>query len=199
MPGPRSATGGGDLEVSADAAMKSSGVGLRATIDDTDGLYVQDDTPQDESRYRARFYLDPSGFDPGEAQAHRRMRVFIAFSELPTRRVAAVVLRRLGGAYSLMARARRDDNTQADTGFFDITAGPHVVEIDLARATGPDALDGSLELWIDGAPVAQQVDLDNSLGEVDFVRMGALSVKTGANGTIDWDEFESRRRTYVGP
>ena len=61
--------------------MKSSGVGLRATIDDTDGLYVQDDTPQDEARYRARFYLDPSGFDPGEAQAHRRTRVFIAFSE----------------------------------------------------------------------------------------------------------------------
>ena len=98
-----------------------------------------------------------------------------------------------------MARARRDDNTQADTGFFDITAGPHVVEIDLARAT---ARTRSTARWSSGSTAssrAQQAGLDNSLGEVDFVRMGALSVKGGASGTIDWDEFESRRRTYVGP
>jgi hypothetical protein len=29
--------------------------------------------------------------------------------------------------------------------------------------------------------------------------MGALSLKTGANGTLYWDEFESRRESYIGP
>jgi hypothetical protein len=29
--------------------------------------------------------------------------------------------------------------------------------------------------------------------------MGALSVKTGAFGSMYWDEFESRRRTEIGP
>ena len=41
--------------------------------------------------------------------------------------------------------------------------------------------------------------LDNHLAEVDFVRLGALSVKAGASGTIYWDEFVSRRLTLIGP
>jgi hypothetical protein len=34
---------------------------------------------------------------------------------------------------------------------------------------------------------------------VGYVRMGALGLKTGAHGTVQFDEFESRRTTYVGP
>jgi hypothetical protein len=193
------ATDGGDLGASVLAGMKSTGVGLRGLVDDTAGLYVQDDSPDHERRYRARFYLDPNGFDPGEALAHRRTRTFIAFSEAPTRRVAAIVLRRLGGVYSLMGRARLDDNSQADTGFFTIADGPHAVEIDLVSAGAPDALNGSFELWIDGVSRIKLTGLDNSLAAVDFVRMGALSVKAGANGALFWDEFESHRKSPIGP
>jgi hypothetical protein len=193
------ATDGGDLATSAGAALRGTLVGLQADVDDTAGLYVQDDLPRDEKRYRARFHLDPNGFDPGESANHRRTRTLIAFSEGPNRRVAAVVLRRLGGAYSLMARSRLDDNTQVNTAFFPVSDGPHAVEIDLVAAAGPASLDGSLELWIDGVSMAQLTGLDNSLGEVDFVRMGALSVKVGAAGTLYFDEFESRRLTPIGP
>jgi hypothetical protein len=193
-----SATDGGDLAVSALAAMKLTTFGIRAQVDDTAGLYVQDDTPNDANRYRARFYFDPNGFDPGEALGHRRTRIFIAFEDGP-RRLAAVVLRRIGGVYSLMVRARQDDNSQADTPFIPITDAPHVVEFDWRRATGPNTLDGRLELWIDGTSVATLTGLDNSISAVDFVRMGALSVKAGASGTLYWDEFESRRVSYIGP
>ena len=41
--------------------------------------------------------------------------------------------------------------------------------------------------------------LDNSISSVDSVRLGALSVKAGASGTIQWDEFESRRLNGIGP
>ena len=44
----------------------------------------------------------------------------------------------------------------------------------------------------------QLTGLDNSLAEVDFARLGALSVKTGAGGTLFFDDFESRRQSYVG-
>ena len=37
------------------------------------------------------------------------------------------------------------------------------------------------------------------MAAVDFVRLGALSVKPGANGTMYWDEFESRRQEEIGP
>jgi phosphoheptose isomerase len=192
-------TDGGDLSASALAAMKFTTVGLQGLVDDTAGLFVQDDTPDDENRYRARFYFDPNGFDPGESQVHLRTRIFIAFEEAPTRRLAAVVLRRQAGVYALMGRARLDDNSQENTGFVTISDGPHFVEIDWQRSSGPDALDGSFAMWIDGMAVPPRTGLDNSISSVDFVRVGALSVKSGAGGTMYWDEFESRRATYIGP
>ena len=192
-------TDGGDLAVSSAAALDFTVAGLQAQVDDTAGLFVQDDTPEDEARYRVRFHLDPNGFDPGEAENHRRTRVFIAFSESPMRRVAAVVLRRLGGAYAVLGRARLDDNSQADTGFFAISDAPLVIEFDLTPASGPGAEDGSFELRIDGLTQTVLTGLDNSLAGVDLARMGALSVKTGAAGTLYWDAFESWRTGFTVP
>jgi hypothetical protein len=190
--------GGGDVGLSAAAAMGGTTVGMQTVVNDTAGVYVQDNSPADESRYRARFYLDPNGFDPGEAQNRFRTRTLIAFTEAPTRRVAAVVLRRIGGVYTVMARARRDDNSQANTGFFAFANAPQTIEIELVRATDPDADDGALELWIDGTSMIRLTGLDNSLAEVDFARLGALSVKPGASGTLYFDQFHSRRQSYIG-
>jgi hypothetical protein len=195
----RSVTDGGDLGVTTAAAMKFTAAGLRGTVDDTAGIYVEDGSPTDEGRYRARFYFDPNGFDPGEAQQRFRTRIFVAFSEAPARRVAALVLRRQGGVYSIRGRARLDDGSQSDTPFILIDDGPHVIELDLVVATGPDANDGHFSLLLDGAFVGGERGLDNSLAAVDFVRLGALSVKPGANGTLYWDEFESRRQGEIGP
>jgi hypothetical protein len=192
-------TDGGDLDISPAAGLNSTAQGLHAVVNDTRGLFVQDDAPLGEHRYRARFYFDSNGFDPGEVQNRSRTRMFIAFAEAPARRLAAVVLRRVAGVYSVMARARLDDNSQANTPFIPISDGPHFVEIDWRQSSAPDALDGTLEVWIDGVSVATLTGLDNSLGSVDFARLGALSVKAGANGTLYFDEFESRRATYIGP
>ena len=182
-----SATGGTDLSVTAPAALEGS-LGLQALVDDTTGLYVQDDRPADENVYRARFRFDPNGFDPGEAQGRFRTRIFIAFEEAPTRRLLAIVLRRIGGQFSLMGRARLDDNTQANTGFVPIADAPHVVGLEWRRASGPGANDGRFQLSIDGVPTTLSA-LDNDRSAVDFARMGALSVKIGAAGTLFWDDF----------
>ena len=193
-----SATDGGDLSVGPAAGI-SGGMGLQALVDDTAGLWVQDDAPNDERRYRARIGLRPNGFDPGESAGAFRTRFFILFDGPPQRRLAALVLRRLNGQYAVMARVRRDDGTQADTGFFDITDAPHTIQIDWRRASAAGANDGRLDLWIDGAHRATVSGLDNDGGGVDFVRLGALSVKGGASGTLHFDGFESRRRTYILP
>jgi hypothetical protein len=192
------ATGGGDLSVSPAAALVGT-QGLQAVVDDTAGLFVQDDSPDDEGRYRARFWLDPNGFDPGESAGKRRTRVLLAFQDAPTRRLMAVVLRRISGQYALMGRARRDDNSQANTGFFAITDAPHAVEVAWSQSSTPDANDGTLEMWIDGALVSSLTGLDNHASGIDFVRLGALSVKTTAAGTLFFDAFDSRRASYVGP
>ena len=194
-----SQTDAGDFAASAGAAMASTAFGAGALVDDQAGLYVQDDSPASETRYRARFYLDPTGFDPGEASGNLRTRMFLAFADAPLKRLVQVVLRRMGGEYSVAARVRLDDDTLADTPFSAISAAPHTIELDWVRSSRPTANDGTLELWIDGASVATLSGLDNDSRVVDFVRLGALSVKAGASGTLRFDEFESRRRTYVGP
>jgi hypothetical protein len=43
-------------------------------------------------------------------------------------------------------------------------------------------------------PVPALTGLDNDERGVDSARLGAISVKTGATGTLDFDEFLSRRR-----
>jgi hypothetical protein len=108
------------------------------------------------------------------------------------------VLKRQGGAYSIEGRCRLDSGAQADTGFFAISDGPHAVEIDWKRSSSAVANDGTFELWIDGVSRSQLTGLDNSVSSVDFVRMGALSVKAGATGTLYWDEFVSRRINAIG-
>jgi hypothetical protein len=181
---------GGDLAVTAGAAL-TGGFGLQATVNDTAGLYVQDNSPADDGHYRASFRFDPHTFDPGEAQAHFRTRIFIGFEEGP-RRLFAVVLRRIGGQYALMGRARRDDNSQANTGFVPISAAVHTIHVYWKRSSGPDASDGIFEMSVDGVP-STLAGLDNSVSSVDFARLGALSVKAGAGGILYWDEFASFR------
>ena len=172
---------------------------LVAWVSAPGGSYVQDDTPGDEPEYHARFYFDPNGFDPGEDEGHLRTRLFLGFQGAPSRRLMAVVLRRQGGAYSLRGRARLDDNSQADTAFVPITDEPHAVEVAWRRSSGPDATDGWFEMWIDGESAGRLSGLDNGAGGVDFVRLGALSVKSGASGSMYFDQFDSRREGSIGP
>jgi hypothetical protein len=191
-------TDGGDLSVTPGAALVGTG-GLQGVVDDTTGIYVQDDTPNDEVAYRARFRIKPNGFDPGESRGQRRTRVFIGFEENPSRRLFAVVLRRLNGQYALMGRVRLDAGVQTDTGFFDISDAPHAVEVRWIRSSTPSSNDGRFEFYVDGTLRSTLTGLDNNQSAVDFARLGALSVKGGAAGTLFWDSFESRRLRYIGP
>jgi uncharacterized repeat protein (TIGR01451 family) len=192
-------SGDGDLGVTGAAALGGTTAGLQAVIDDTASLHVEDHTPADETRYRARFYFDPNGFDPGTAQGHFRTRILLALEDGPTRRLVAIVLRLLEGQYAIRARVRQDDGTVTDTPFVAISDAPHSVEFDWLRASGESANDGSLQLWIDDTWVAELTGLDTDAHTVDTARLGALSVKSGAAGTLFFDQFESRRLGYIGP
>jgi glucose/arabinose dehydrogenase len=194
------ATDGGDLTVTMAAALGGTGQGLEANVNDTRPLFVRDDTPNDENRYRARFHFDPNGFDPGESVGRLRVRLFLAFEEWPVqRRLVTLVLRRSLGVYALSARVRLDDGTTADTPFVEIADAPHVVEFDWRRSTSPSTPNGAFTLRLDGAVVGTLSALDNDLRAVDFARLGAMAVKPGAAGTLYLDEFVSYREGPAGP
>jgi len=191
------ATDGDDLGVSAGAALKGSTLGIEAFVDDVAPIFVQDDSPNGEGLYRARFYFDPNGFDPGEAQDHLRTRLFIGFDALG-RRAFALVLRRREGLYSVMARVRLDNGGRAETAFVPITNSEHVLEVTWRRSTAPGANNGLFVLSVDTNPQILS-SLDTDEGTIERVRLGALSAKAGANGSLFYDEFVSRRQDPIGP
>jgi hypothetical protein len=197
---------GGDLAVTM-PGLNGTPYGVKTTItpfDDRTPLYLQDDTPADDTWYRFRFMFDPKNFDPGVAQAHFRARIFLAFGVVPgppaqNRRLIAVVLQRqANGLYRVQVRALQDDNSRADTGFFPITAAPHTIEVAWQRATSPDMSDGTLHLWLDGVLVRTLTGLSNNRAGIEFVRLGLTSLKGGVDGMACFDEFVSRRHTYIG-
>jgi hypothetical protein len=193
-------TDGTDLDVTAAGAMAGTTEGIRALVDDTNPIFVQDDSPLAENRYRARFYFDPNGFDPGEANGRFRVRMFIAFDG-SNRRLITLVLRRIGGNYSVMGRVRLSDGTRAQTPFVPISNDAHFIEFDWRRATTPDALNGVFRMQLDDDPTTLQnlFNLDNDASAVESARLGALTIKPGASGTLFYDQFESRRIQGIGP
>lgn len=187
---------GSGLATSTTAAM-SGARGLRAIIDSQTKRFVQDESPDAESRYRARFWFGPNGFTPGTDT--QRVVILQAFSRTPERKkLVQMMVRRTSGQYRLMAKVRLDDGTSATTPWLAFSDAPHAIEIDWQRASSAVSGDGRFELWIDGTSVATLTGLDNATYFLDFVRLGAVGLRPTTTGTIYFDGFVSRRTTYIG-
>jgi hypothetical protein len=57
---------------------------------------------------------------------------------------------------------------------------------------------GSLTLWLDDIQKQSLTFVDNDTRALTDVRPGAQGVENGTRGTIYFDEFESRRFSYIG-
>ena len=186
---------GGDLSAASAAALVG-GYGLRAVIDDNIAIYVTDDTPAAEARYRARFYFDPNSITMASGNAHY---LFIGYVGTSTAAVR-VEFRFSLGNYQVRAALRNDANTWTSTAWNKIADSPHAVEIDWRAATSAGANNGGLTLWIDGQELANLTGIDNDTRRIDRARLGAVSgIDSGTRGTYYFDAFESRRVTYIGP
>jgi uncharacterized protein YjiK len=186
---------GGDLSVSAAAALVGSS-GLQALIDDNVVIFVTDDNPNAEPRYRARFYFDPNSIGMASGENHF---IFYGISGTSTP-VLRVQFRFSNGNYQLRSGLRDDGSTWTDTGWFTISDAPHSVELDWRAATAAGANNGGLTLWIDGTQKADLTGKDNDTRRIDRGRLGAVNgIDTGTRGTTYFDAFESRRQSYIGP
>jgi PKD domain len=189
-----SATDGGDLSVTSTSALTGTD-GLAATINDTNDLYVEDDTPLAEPHYRVRFYFDPNAIPLSD----NGFKIFAGFAENPLRRLLTVNFRSQGGVYQLRFKLHLDDDSWARSNWFSISDAAHAIEIEWVQSSGAGANDGALRVWIDGVAEAQLTGLDNDTRGIDYVRMGVVSAKAGQAGTIYFDDFKSRRQSYIGP
>ena len=190
----RSITNGSNLSATNAAALVGS-FGMQAVINSNTAIYVQDDTPVAERRYRARFYFDPNSIAMANGDTH----VLFAGYTSASIDLLQLALRRRGGNYQLQALTSDDTVAWQSTSWLTISDGPHAVELEWRAASAPGANDGGLTLWLDGVERANVTGIDNDTRSIDQVRSGAVSgIDTGTRGTYFFDAFESRRLSYIG-
>lgn len=184
----------GSLIVSAPSALTGS-MGLSANINDNNAIYIQDDLPNAETRYRARFYFDPNSITMSNGNAHY---LFYGYSGTSTV-VVRVEFRRSSSTYQLRASLVDDSTTWAYTNWFTISDAPHFVELDWRASSAVGANNGSLTFWIDGTQRSNLTGIDNDTRRLDRSRLGAVAgIDTGTRGSEYLDAFESRRISYIG-
>jgi Zn-dependent metalloprotease len=182
-------TGGGDLSVSPAAALLGSN-GMQVLINDTTALYVTDNTPNAEARYRARFYFTPNSI----TMATGNYTYLLAGRDPSNTAILQIQFNFSSTGYQLRARAY--DSVLANwvnTPYITISNAVHSVEVDWGS-------DGHLSFWIDGVQQGSLTGINNSSYRMDSVRLGATYITaTTISGSYYIDGFESRRETYIGP
>jgi len=180
--------------VSPAAALNGS-YGLQAVINDNNAIYLTDDTPNAESRYRALFYFDPNTISMASNDAH-----YLFYGYTGTSTVVLRIELRYFGGYQLRAALRNDASTWTTSNWFGLSDAPHYLELDWRASTSSTARNGSLTFWMDGIQKANLTGVDNDTRQIDRVRMGAVEgLDTHTRGTYFLDKFNSRRQTYIGP
>jgi hypothetical protein len=172
---------------------------MQALINDNNPIYVIDDHPTAETRYRTRFYFDPNTIIMAQNDAHLIFLGRTANAATTGTTVLQVELRFSAGKYQLRALILDDSTTFTSSGWFTVSDAPHAIELDWRASTAVGANNGGLTLWIDGVQQANIIGIDNDTRQIESVRMGALSgIDTGTRGTEYFDAFESHRQTYIG-
>lgn len=184
-----------DLSVTAGAALVGS-YGMRALIDNTTNMYLVDETPLNEPRYRARFYFDPNSITMASGDSHRIMVARASSAEL-----ARVLFRRTNAlGYAVMVSVRGDNGTYVSSSWYPITDAPHRIEIDWRAATAAGANNGSLALYLDGVLKTTIAGVDNDTHRVQRAWLGPYAgIDAGTSGTELFDDFVSQRTTFIGP
>jgi len=170
--------------------------GLQAVIDDNNAIYVTDNTPNAEPRYRVRFYFDPNSIVMADKDAFY---LLYGYSGTSTG-VLRVEFRTFKGSYQLRAALRNDGNGWTNSSWANVSDAPHFIESDWQASTFVGANNGSLTLWIDGVQNANLTAIDNDTRRIDQIQLGAVAeIDAGTRGILYFDAFESRRQSYIGP
>ena len=181
-------TNGGNLSVNDNAALVG-GNGLQAAFTNTSAMYLRDDFPNAEARYRARFYFDPNSISMANGSY-----IYLLTGRDPANAVILYIqFSRSSTDYQLRVRAYDSGLANfVNTPYITITDAVHVVEVDWGN-------DGHLSFWVDGVQQASLTGIQNSGYVMDTVRLGAGYMSGTISGAFYLDAFESRRQTYIGP
>jgi hypothetical protein len=160
-------------------------------------MYVTDDRPAAETRYRTRFYFDPNGVPMTSGNAHY---ILYGYTTGNTTVALRMEFRFSTPSYQLRIATLDDNSVWSTSGWFTISDAPHYLELDWRAAAPSGANNGGLTFWIDGVQRADLTGLNNDTRRIERVRLGPVAgLDSGTRGVYYLDAFESRRQTYIGP
>lgn len=179
----------GRLSVSTAAALQGN-YGLEVAFSNKVNMLVRNDSPTAETRYRARFYFHPNSIAMATGDNITLFQGLDAAGSI----VLSIQFNRSSAGYQVRARSY-DSGLAAfvNTPYFTISNAVHTLEVDWGN-------DGHLTFCIDGIQQANLTGINNSIYNIETVRLGAPTMSiTGTSGSFYIDGFESRRSTYIGP
>lgn len=179
------------ISVSEDAAF-SGNRGMRVLFDEQRPAYVQDNAPEAETRYHARFYFRLDGIVMGR---NDDFDLFAGLDGADTEWFRLQVAR-VGTQYEVrwFAADNMKSVTKGTSGV-SLTDGWHWVEVDWKAGAG----DGFLNVTVDGSTPNNLTNLINDQGAIDKVRLGLLEGDIDeTTGYVDFDDFVSRADSAIG-
>jgi hypothetical protein len=184
------ATDGGNLSVTAGAAMVGTR-GLAALINDTTTLEAFKDVTK-ASKLRYRLYFDPNTLTMASGDSFSVVRILQNGGGYST--IQTITLGwSSGGGYVLYMNLRNDANA-VTTDSCSITDAPHYIEVYETIATGVAANDGTFQWWVDGADQGAVTGIDNynRMGDQNWsVILTATGMAAGTSGTLFFDDLKA--------
>jgi hypothetical protein len=182
-------TAGSGLSASAAAALGGTGYGL-AVVSTTNALAAgRRNASSVTGLLRLRFYFDPNSAALTNAQASTI--VLVSSSSGAYKNICGVEWQVSGGQYQLRLRYASDTNGTNQGTWVNIADAPHYVELNMSKATTNVALDGIVQMWIDGvsAQIVTGIDIFDDW-VVSYFRMGLnIASTTVVTGTVYFDEL----------
>jgi hypothetical protein len=169
---------------------------MQANINSNTSNYVADNSPVNEARYRARFYLNPNSISMSNGNALYLLYGLTGNGTVTMR----VELGRSATSYRIRAALSNNSTTFSATSWFNLSNASHYIEVDWRAASGVGANNGGLTLWVDGVQRGNLTGVSNDARRIESIRLGVVAgVDTGTRGVLYFDAFQSNRQTYIGP
>ena len=192
-----STTDGGNL--SAEMAAALHGVyGLNCLKNDANQIFVTDDTPNAETRYRFRIYFDPNSITTDDWDEFSIVRC--TDEGVTTIFYLSIVYLAAEGGFTTRVNYETDTGDGNSTRF-PLVDGVNMIEIDWKASSAPGANDGEIKIYT-GEDVTLKETVSNldtdtfSIGEIDI---GIFPWNVN-NGTIYLDDFASNNDgSEIGP
>jgi hypothetical protein len=213
--------GGGDSNVHVVAGgYDGSACKMAVNLGDNGAAHgqVRDDSPNNETRYRAQFIFDPTNLN--STNGTNQAIIFLANSAaFYQNRLALVKILYSGGASKRVAIIGACDNAPTQNQCQTILTlpnqtGPNRIEVDLT--VGANGV-GALRYWVNDAATTGLLDASGISIPITGGNAGWVGVKTvflgmtsptlnfrsvGAGNNVDkvvfFDQFDSRRQTFIG-